>query len=146
MYERTQQLQDAKDKSDELLLNILPEETATELKEKGEATARHYKMVTVLFTDFQAFTKSASEISPQELIQTLNECFTSFDDIIGRHNLEKIKTIGDAYMCAGGLPTSNTTNAVDAVAAACEIERWVTKWNENRIIKGLDSRTSKSQF
>lgn len=139
VYERTQQLQDAKDKSDELLLNILPEETATELKEKGEATARHYKMVTVLFTDFQAFTKSASEISPQELIQTLNECFTAFDNIIGRHNLEKIKTIGDAYMCAGGLPSENSTNASDAVSAACEIREWVANWNNARIAKGLET-------
>ena len=139
VYERTQQLQDAKDKSDELLLNILPEETATELKEKGEATARHYKMVTVLFTDFQAFTKSASEISPQELIQTLNECFTAFDNIIGRHNLEKIKTIGDSYMCAGGLPSENNTNAGDAVSAACEIREWVTNWNNARIAKGMET-------
>ncbi len=130
--ERTQQLQDEKQKSDELLLNILPDETAAELKQKGEATPRHYKMVSVLFTDFQAFTKSASAITPQELIQTLNESFTAFDDIIGRHNLEKIKTIGDAYMCAGGLPTENNTNGVDAVAAACEIQKWVAKWNAKR--------------
>ncbi|OJW83934.1 MAG: hypothetical protein BGO69_09390 [Bacteroidetes bacterium 46-16] len=137
--ERTKELQEEKRKSDELLLNILPEETAAELKEKGEATARHYDMVTVLFTDFQAFTKLATEISPQELIYTLNECYSAFDDIIGRHELEKIKTIGDAYMCAGGLPTENSTNARDAVSAAWEIQQWVTEWNEARKAKGLNS-------
>jgi class 3 adenylate cyclase len=137
--ERTQELRGEKRKADELLLNILPEETAAELKEKGEATPRHYEMATVMFTDFQAFTVLASEISPQELIETLNECYSAFDDIIERHNLEKIKTIGDAYMCAGGLPTENTTNAIDAVSAAWEIQQWVTDWNANRSAKGLKS-------
>ena len=68
-------------------MNILPEEIAAELKQKGEATPRYYEMVSVLFTDFQSFTTSSSAISPQELVQTLNECFTAFDEIIGRHDL-----------------------------------------------------------
>ena len=135
--ERTQQLQAEKRKSDELLLNVLPEEVAAELKEKGEATPRQYEMVSVLFTDIQGFTGLASEVSPTELIQTLNEFYSAFDDIIERHDLEKIKTIGDSYMCAGGLPTENTKNAIDAVAAACEIQEWVAKWNEGPIDKGL---------
>lgn len=137
VLERTQQLNDEKRKSDELLLNVLPEETAAELKEKGETTPRHYKMVTVLFTDFQSFTQSATDVSPQELINILNECFTAFDDIIEKHNLEKIKTIGDAYMCAGGLPTENSTNAIDAVSAALEINQWVDNWNNKRAKAGL---------
>lgn len=137
--ERTQELQQEKGKSDELLLNILPEKTAAELKEKGEATPRYYKMVSILFTDFQAFTQSAAVITPQELIQTLNECFSAFDDIIDRHNLEKIKTIGDAYMCAGGLPVENTSNAFDMVSAACEIQQWVEQWNSNRNAKGFET-------
>ncbi len=135
--ERTQQLQAEKRKSDELLLNVLPEEVAAELKEKGEATPRQYEMVSLLFTDIQGFTGLASEVSPTELIQTLNEFYSAFDDIIERHDLEKIKTIGDSYMCAGGLPTENRTNAIDAVAAACEIQEWVAKWNEGPIDKGL---------
>jgi len=135
--ERTKELRIEKEKGEELLLNILPIETAKELIEKGEATPHYYEQVTVLFTDFQSFTKSASEISPSELIATLNECFSAFDDIIGRHNLEKIKTIGDAYMCAGGLPTKNMTNAVDAVSAANEMRKWVLSWNEKRIADGL---------
>lgn len=134
--ERTQELQQEKRKSDELLLNVLPEEIAKELKEKGEATPRNYEMVTVLFSDFQEFTRMATEVSPQELIHTLNECYSAFDDIIDRHNLEKIKTIGDAYMCAGGLPTENATNAIDAVAAACEIQQWVAEWNSGRVANG----------
>lgn len=137
--ERTYELQNEKAKSDELLLNILPEKTASELKENGEATPRYYKMVSVLFTDFQGFTQSASVISPLELIQTLNECFTAFDDIIGKHNLEKIKTIGDAYMCAGGIPTENTSNPVDAVTAALKINKWVKEWNAERSKRGLES-------
>ncbi len=137
--ERTLELTNEKRKSDELLLNILPEQIASELKQKGEATSRHYQMVSVLFTDFQGFTKSASEITPEELILTLNECFSAFDDIIDRHNLEKIKTIGDAYMCAGGLPSPNTTNAYDAVAAAIEINDWVMKWNANRVRQHLET-------
>ena len=135
--ERTQQLQAEKRKSDELLLNVLPEEVAAELKEKGEATPRQYEMVSLLFTDIQGFTGLASEVSPTELIQTLNEFYSAFDDIIERHDLEKIKTIGDSYMCAGGLPTENRTNAIDAVAAACEIQEGVAKWNEGPIDKGL---------
>lgn len=137
--ERTQELRAEKDKSEALLLNILPKETAQELIERGEATPRHYEQVTILFTDFQAFTKSASDITPQELVSTLNECFTAFDEIIGRHNLEKIKTIGDAYMCAGGIPTENTTNAVDAVGAAVEIREWISEWNEKRQAAGQDT-------
>lgn len=137
--ERTQELRVEKEKSEELLLNILPKETAKELIDRGEATPRHYKQVTILFTDFQAFTKSASDITPQELVSTLNECFTAFDEIIGRHNLEKIKTIGDAYMCAGGIPTENKTNAVDAVGAAVEIREWISEWNEKRKASGKDT-------
>jgi class 3 adenylate cyclase len=124
-------------KINNLLLNILPEEVAAELKIKGEAKPRQYKMVSVLFTDFRAFTKTASTISPLELIQTLNECFSAFDDIVGNYNLEKIKTIGDAYMCAGGIPEENTTNAFDAVAAALEINNWVNNWNIKREASGL---------
>jgi class 3 adenylate cyclase len=137
VQERTYELRIEKEKSDELLLNILPVAVATELKQKGEATPRLYKMATALFTDFKSFTKSASAISPLELIQTLNECFTAFDEIIGKFGMEKIKTIGDAYMCVGGIPEENTTNSIDAVNAAVEINNWVNNWNTNREKRGL---------
>lgn len=114
-----------KAKSDELLLNILPAATAAELKENGTATPRHYGQVTVLFTDFVNFTSFAESISAEELIEELNACFVAFDEIIVRHGLEKIKTIGDAYMCAGGIPTPNATNAADAVRAGLEMQDFI---------------------
>ena len=121
--ERTLELTNEKRKSDELLLNILPEQIASELKQKGEATSRHYQMVSVLFTDFQGFTKSASEITPEELILTLNECFSAFDDIIDRHNLEKIKTIGDGYMAVAGAPIPCADHAQRIALAALEMQQ-----------------------
>ncbi|HMW38985.1 MAG: response regulator [Saprospiraceae bacterium] len=137
VIERTAELQAEKEKSEALLVNILPEEIAKDLKEKGVSEPRFYEMVTVLFTDFQSFTQSATTISPVVLIQTLNEFFTAFDDIIDRNNLEKIKTIGDSYMCAGGLPTPNTSNPKDAVLAAKQITKWVNDKNAERQSKGL---------
>lgn len=131
--ERTYELRLEKEKSETLLLNILPGQVASELKIKGEATPRYYKMASILFTDFSSFTKSASFITPLELIRTLNECFSAFDEIIERNNLEKIKTIGDAYMCAGGIPEENNTNAIDAVNAALEINNWINNWNTQRL-------------
>jgi len=127
-----------RDRSDKLLLNILPAETAEELKEKGSATPKHYKMVSVLFTDFKGFTKIAEKLTPQELVEELNKSFLEFDRIIDRHNLEKIKTIGDAYMCAGGIPAANTTNPVDIVRAGLEIKEHMEKLKEEREAKGED--------
>ncbi len=115
-------------KSERLLLNILPEETAMELKQRGFATPRHYEKVTVLFADFVNFTKLTEHMPPDRLIKELNLCFSAFDEIIERHDLEKIKTIGDAYMCAGGIPTTNETNPKDAVRAAIEMMQFI----ENR--------------
>ncbi|TAE10292.1 MAG: hypothetical protein EAZ95_14975, partial [Bacteroidetes bacterium] len=94
------------EKSEKLLLNILPFETAQELKEKGTATPKHYDLVTVLFTDFKGFTNIAEKMNPQEVIEQLNTCFLAFDEICEKYNLEKIKTIGDSYMCAGGVPVA----------------------------------------
>ncbi len=119
-------IEEERRKSDSLLLNILPEETAEELKVSGQATPRHYDSATVLFTDFIDFTKLSSELSPVELIDELNVCFLAFDEICERHGLEKIKTIGDAYMCAGGLPVPNETHPTDAVEAAMEMVQWLS--------------------
>ncbi len=132
VLERTSELSQEKEKSDKLLLNILPKEIATELKDKGRAVPRHYKEVTILFTDFSSFTEHSTKMTPHQLVETLNECFSSFDEIIERHNLEKIKTIGDSYMCAGGLPIENKTNPVDAINAAIDIRQWVFEWNKIR--------------
>ena len=105
-----------KERSEELLLNILPEEVAEELKDKGEAEAVQIDQVTVLFTDFKGFTAMSEQLTPKELVQDLHECFTAFDHICEKHGMEKIKTIGDAYMAAGGLPVPNATHALDVVA------------------------------
>ncbi|MCB0643628.1 MAG: tetratricopeptide repeat protein, partial [Phaeodactylibacter sp.] len=93
------------ERSENLLLNILPKETADELKEKGKADAKRYEAVTVLFTDFKSFTSISEQLTPEDLVAELDECFREFDAIMDKYNIEKIKTIGDAYMCAGGLPT-----------------------------------------
>jgi class 3 adenylate cyclase/Tfp pilus assembly protein PilF len=127
-----------KDRSDKLLLNILPEETAEELKERGSATPRHYEMVSVLFTDFKGFTAIAEKLAPQELVQELNNCFLEFDRIIDEHNLEKIKTIGDAYMCAGGIPVANTSNPIDVVQAGLKIKSFMDNLKASREARGED--------
>ncbi|MEM9822182.1 MAG: adenylate/guanylate cyclase domain-containing protein [Bacteroidota bacterium] len=114
-------------KSESLLLNILPAEMASELKEKGGATPRQYDSVTVMFTDFSGFTGVAESMSPQALIEELNICFRAFDEIIENHNIEKIKTIGDAYMCAGGIPVTNDTSPYDAIAAALEMQAYMNR-------------------
>ena len=125
-------------RSDKLLLNILPEETAEELKEKGSATPKHYDLVSVLFTDFKGFTNIAEKLTPQELVKELDNCFLAFDKIIDKHNLEKIKTIGDAYMCAGGIPVANTTNPFDVVEAGLEIKEYMDNLKEERESMGKD--------
>jgi class 3 adenylate cyclase len=114
-----------KQRSDELLLNILPAEVAEELKNNGASAARQYEAVSVLFTDFVNFTGTAEDLSPQQLVQELNECFTAFDMIIGRNGLEKIKTIGDAYLAVCGLPASDPQHARKTVQAALEIRDFI---------------------
>ncbi len=126
-----------RDRSQELLLNILPEATARELETSGFAKTRYYESVTVLFTDFKGFSAIAGKLKPQALVAELNEYFMAFDDIMERHNLEKIKTIGDAYMCAGGIPTANQTHALDALHAAMEMQKFMDKKIKQRKQEGL---------
>jgi adenylate cyclase len=114
-----------KKRSDDLLLNILPYETAQELKSKGHSEARQIDHVTVLFTDFKGFTELADGLSPQELVEEINSCFSAFDNIMEKHGVEKIKTIGDAYMAAGGMPVPKATHALDTVKAALDIQRFM---------------------
>jgi len=125
-------------RSDNLLLNILPEETAEELKEKGSATPKQYELVSVLFTDFKGFTKIAEKLTPEELVAELDRCFLAFDKIIDANNLEKIKTIGDAYMCAGGIPVANKTNPVDVVYAGLKIKSYMENLKAEREKLGQD--------
>ena len=125
-----------KQRSDELLLNILPEEVAEELKAKGEAEARLIDQVTVLFTDFKGFTAMSETLSAKELVRDLHECFSEFDRICERYGLEKIKTIGDAYMAAGGLPTPNATHAMDVVGAALEMRDFIAEGKARKVALG----------
>jgi len=114
-----------KQKSEDLLLNILPVEIAKELKEKGAANAQLYDNVTVLFTDFVNFTKASERLTPQALIDELHTCFKAFDEITGKYNIEKIKTIGDAYLAVCGLPLADPKHAENIVHAALEINKFI---------------------
>lgn len=115
-------IQQERERADSLLKNILPEKTAAELKEKNSVQPVRYESVTVLFTDFKNFTKIGEQLRPEALVAELDESFRLFDEIIEKHGLEKIKTIGDAYMCAGGLPEPSQTHALDTVRAAIEMQ------------------------
>ena len=121
-----------KQRSDDLLLNILPAETAEELKLTGHAEPKQFDNVTVLFTDFKEFTAIAEKLSAKELVNELDFLFKKFDEIISKYPIEKIKTIGDSYMCAGGLPTANTTNAMDVTLAALDIQQFILSYNEQQ--------------
>ncbi|MBK9147829.1 MAG: hypothetical protein IPM12_08430 [Flavobacteriales bacterium] len=137
IYRQRNRIAAARRRSDELLLNILPEEVAEELKEKGAADAKRIDQATVLFTDFKGFTAYSENLSPEQLVHDLNECFTAFDNIIAKHGMEKIKTIGDAYMAAGGLPVANSTHAIDTVKAALEIRDFIAEGKARKIAAGL---------
>ena len=110
-----------KKRSDELLLNILPAEVAEELKDKGSADAQYFNEVTVFFSDFVGFTKVAERMTPQQLVNELDACFKGFDHIMTKYNIEKIKTVGDAYLAVSGLPMSDPNHAEKIIRAAIEI-------------------------
>ncbi|HPF90556.1 MAG: hypothetical protein H6592_00840 [Flavobacteriales bacterium] len=136
VQERTSELRAERDRSDALLLNILPAEVAEELKVQGEAAARHFELASVLFTDFKGFTTVAAQVDAAELVQELNACFRAFDDIIDARGIEKIKTIGDAYMCAGGLPDPRSASAEDVVLAALEMQEFMQRRKAERTAGG----------
>lgn len=115
-----------KERSESLLLNILPVEVANELKAKGRTDAKLYDEVTVMFTDFVGFTQISEKLTPTELVTEIDTCFKAFDNLISRYNIEKIKTIGDSYMCVGGLPLANKSHAEDIINFALEIQKYMT--------------------
>ncbi|MEZ4792838.1 MAG: adenylate/guanylate cyclase domain-containing protein [Gelidibacter sp.] len=114
-----------RNRSDQLLLNILPEQTALELKNNGKVQAKKFESVTVLFTDFKDFSYFAEHLSPEALVESVDYYFTKFDAITEKYGLEKIKTIGDSYMCAAGLPFPTPDHAHKMVMAAIEIANLV---------------------
>ena len=138
LSEKNAELTKEKAKSDNLLLNILPYEIAEQLKNKGSVDVKTYRKVSVLFTDFVGFTKISSKLSPAEIIKELGIFFAKFDEIIGGHFIEKIKTIGDAYMCVGGLPLRNKSNPIDTVLAALEMQEFAKEINKIKLKEGKD--------
>lgn len=125
-----------KKRSDELLLNILPEETAEELKLTGSAQPKSFDLITVMFTDFKGFTQLSEKLTAKELVSEINECFSAFDHVMQKFGVEKIKTIGDAYMAAGGLPTPNNSHATDVVNAALSIQKFMEEHKAKKIAEG----------
>ncbi|MET0638087.1 MAG: adenylate/guanylate cyclase domain-containing protein [Chitinophagaceae bacterium] len=124
-----------KKRSDALMLNILPADTAEELKSTGTAKAKSFQSVTVLFTDFKNFTQASELLSPEELVAEINYCYSEFDRIVTKYGIEKIKTIGDSYMCAGGLPVPNDTHPADVIAAGLEMVEFIETNKQERIKK-----------
>lgn len=131
--ERTAEVVKQKEKSDELLLNILPSEVADELKEKGYTTAKSFDEVTVLFSDIKGFTNVAEKMTAQELVKEINAYFSVFDGITQKYGLEKIKTIGDAYVAAGGLPEKNSATVQNVVEAAIAMQKEIGKLKQERV-------------
>ena len=125
LAERTEELVKQKERAEDLIANILPKDTAQELASKGHATRKKYKMVTVLFSDVQGFTMIAEHMNPENLLDELDKFFLQFDTVVERLGIEKIKTIGDAYMCAGGIPQKNRTNPIDVIMAAIEMQQFM---------------------
>jgi class 3 adenylate cyclase len=125
-----------KKRSDGLLLNILPAEVAKELKATGASVARHIEQATILFTDFKGFTEASELLTPQELVEELDTCFKAFDAIITARGIEKIKTIGDAYMAAGGLPRKVASGVTDVVQAALDMQEFMIKRKAERTALG----------
>jgi len=136
VIEKQRLLQIEKDKSEKLLVNIIPSDTLEELKRKGKAKARAYKKVSVIFSDFVGFTNISDTMKPTELVEKLDFFFTKFDEIIEKNNLEKIKTIGDAYMAAGGVPARNNSNPIEACLAGLQIQDFVKKHKLETLTKG----------
>ena len=132
-----QKLRDEKKRSDSLLLNILPEEIANELKQFGKSYARKHEEVSILFSDIKGFSSISEELSAEELVMQLDECFRAFDKIIEKHGLEKIKTVGDAYICACGLPAPVNDNATKTVRAAMDMLNFLKGFNSSKKVQDL---------
>ena len=136
LAEKNEELELERRRSDALLLNILPEQTAEELKKTGKASPKSYEEVSVLFCDFKGFTHISTILSPEELVEELDFCFKVFDNIMEEFGIEKIKTIGDAYMAAAGLPIAHHHHAHDVVNAALQMQTFLKSLKEEREAKG----------
>jgi len=128
-----------KKRSEDLLLNILPADITNELKKNGKTKARHYDTATVLFADIVNFTGISEKLEAEELVSAIAEYFEAFDKIVAQHGIEKIKTIGDAYLCAGGLPVPNEIHAMQVVSAARDFLEAIEQLKAEREGRGLFS-------
>ncbi len=131
LVERNQKLLRKNKKNEELLAKLLPAQTADELRARGKAVTHRFELVTILFADIQGFTKIAETLNPEILIDELDKIFFYFDSVVEKYNIEKIKTIGDAYMCAGGIPVKNRTNPVEVVLAALDMQHHIEFLHQN---------------
>lgn len=128
---KNEEIEHERQKADRLLLNILPSHIAQELKEKGHSDAQYFEEATIIFTDFKDFTKMSEKLTASNLVEELNVCFKAFDAISTKHNVEKIKTIGDAYMAVGGL-SNDPESARNVVLAGLEMQEFIRhRMNEN---------------
>jgi class 3 adenylate cyclase len=132
LMQKNGEIETEKKRSDDLLLNILPQEVAEELKRTGKYESRYFDKVTVMFTDFKDFTKISELITPKKLVEDIDFIFRAFDDIMERNQLEKIKTIGDAYLCVSGLPDTTTHNPMNVLKAATEIQDFIKELIEEK--------------
>lgn len=137
--ERQKALVEVKEaESNRLLLNILPETIATELKASGSTKPIRIESATVMFTDFVGFTRISEKLTPEAVVDELDKCFSYFDQVTEKYGLEKLKTIGDSFMCAGGLPTANNTHAIDCCLAALEIQAFMNQMKDIKHQQGFD--------
>lgn len=125
--------EEERNRANSILENIMPDLVAAELKEKGRVTPTHYPIVSVLFADLAGFTKISKGLSPDEMLQELDEMFVGFDSIMEKNGMEKIKTLGDGYMAAGGVPKPNSSNPLDAVRSGLEMVDFVAEMRKKNI-------------
>ena len=135
VVERTSELAQERERSDLLLRNMLPATIADELKLHGKSAPRRHEEVSILFTDFAGFTQTVSTIPPQRMVEELNEIFLGFDNIVDQLGLEKIKTIGDAYLAAAGVPNALADHAILCVRAGLGMQQWIANRNLTSSIK-----------
>lgn len=130
------EIEEQKKKAEDLLRKILPEQTVSQLQTYGSARALSYRMATVMFTDFKGFTRIAENLRPEQLLKQLDGYFSTFDALIDKHHVEKIKTIGDSYMAVGGIPIRNKSNPFDVVLAALEIIHFIDEQKNLKLEQG----------
>jgi class 3 adenylate cyclase len=136
LADKNEMISQSHKRSDELLLNILPHEVAEELKLTGRCQAKTYSMVTIMFADFKDFTSVSEMVSAELLVDEINYCFSAFDLVLPKYRVEKIKTVGDAYICVGGMPTLNFTHATDVINAAIDIRNFMLERKKEKEAKG----------